>query len=96
MLITLDCGTLVNPTNGAVDTASGTTYGQKATFTCDTGYGIQGDSSRTCGADGQWTGNNPTCVIGGKFQHQTEKSYSQPCVKRPLYKRQNKDLNNNW
>ena len=74
MLITLDCGTLVNPANGAVDTASGTTYGETATYTCDMGYGIQGDSLRTCGVDGLWTGNNPTCVIGGKFQHQTEQN----------------------
>ncbi len=32
-----------------------------ATYTCVTGYTLNGDSTRTCGSDGVWSGPPPTC-----------------------------------
>ena len=60
-LLAIDCGPLTDPTNGQVDTSSGTTFGSTATYTCDTGYTLSGSQSRTCGADGMWSSSNPVC-----------------------------------
>ena len=56
----VDCGALKNPTNGTV-VASPTTYGSKADYTCQTGFGLAGTSPRICQADGTWSGTAPTC-----------------------------------
>ena len=32
-----------------------------ATYTCDTGYTLTGDTTRTCGSDGVWSGFDPLC-----------------------------------
>ena len=57
----VNCGSLVNPDNGQVDTASGTIFGRLATYTCDTGYTLSGSKTRTCGADGMWMPSKPLC-----------------------------------
>lgn len=57
----VDCGALSNPTNGAVSTASGTTYTNVASYTCNAGYVRSGSASRTCQADGTWSSTAPTC-----------------------------------
>ncbi len=33
-----------------------------ATYTCNTGYTLIGANTRTCGGNGQWTPNDPTCL----------------------------------
>ncbi|XP_064386238.1 E-selectin-like [Halichondria panicea] len=58
----VNCGLLANPSNGAVDTSSGTTFMMTATYTCNTGYALVGANTRTCGSDGQWTPDAPTCL----------------------------------
>ena len=58
----VDCGNLTAPANGSVTHTSGTTFGQTATYSCNTGYNLVGDSTRTCQATGQWSGSAPTCV----------------------------------
>ena len=58
--IVADCGALSNPANGQVNT-SGTTFGQTATYSCNTGYNLVGDSTRMCQANGDWSGSAPTC-----------------------------------
>ena len=63
-----DCGGLVNPADGSVDTASGTTYLETATYSCNTGYDLIGTTSRTCQADA-WDGTPPTCDIKGMIQY---------------------------
>lgn len=55
------------PTDGAVDTSAGTTFGEVATYSCDTGYGLVGTAQRTCQADGSWDGNPPICQIAGLY-----------------------------
>ncbi|XP_064387176.1 uncharacterized protein LOC135335578 [Halichondria panicea] len=57
----IDCGSLDTPSNGAVDTSSGTTFMMTATYTCNTGYTLVGDTTRTCGADGEWSPIAPVC-----------------------------------
>ena len=57
----MDCGTLTNPANGQVSHTAEATFGQTATYSCDTGYILMGDSTRTCQATGRWSGNTPTC-----------------------------------
>ncbi|MCA9488800.1 MAG: hypothetical protein KC621_02735, partial [Myxococcales bacterium] len=52
---------LTAPTNGSVDRTSGTA-GDVATYSCDPGYALVGDATRTCGVDGTWTGTAPTCT----------------------------------
>ena len=59
----MDCGDLTNPANGHVSYTAETTYmtGQLATYICNTGYNLVGNSTRTCLARGVWSGNTPTC-----------------------------------
>ena len=59
--IAVDCGTLNDITNGQVSHTAGTTFGQTATYSCDTGYIRVGNSIRTCQAYGVWSGSEPTC-----------------------------------
>ena len=33
-----------------------------AIYSCDEGYMIDGDETRTCGANGEWSGSEPQCV----------------------------------
>ena len=61
LLLTVDCGNLTDPANGRVNHTAGTTFGQTATYSCNTGYNLVGDSTRTCQATGNWSGSAPTC-----------------------------------
>ena len=60
-LTVVDCGSLTDPANGQVTHVAGTALGQTATYSCDTGYNLVGDSTRTCQAEGNWTGSAATC-----------------------------------
>jgi hypothetical protein len=51
----------VAPANGKVDPKS-LNVGGLANYTCDSGYGRPSPESRTCQADGTWSGANPTCA----------------------------------
>ena len=59
--VAVDCGSLSDPSNGAVDTSSGTTFMRTATYTCNTGYTLTGSNTRTCQADTDWSGSEPAC-----------------------------------
>ena len=54
------CPTLVPPANGIV-VLSGNTFVETADYTCNTGFILEGDSTLTCGGDGQWSGSSPVC-----------------------------------
>ena len=60
-LTVVDCGNLTNPTNGQVNHTAGTTFGQIATYSCNTGYNLVGDSIRACQTTGVWSGGEPIC-----------------------------------
>ena len=61
ILAVVDCGNLTTPANGSVTHTVRTTFNQTATYSCNTGYNLVGDSTRTCQADGEWSGSAPTC-----------------------------------
>ena len=52
--------TLTNCTNGTTNPA----FEDTCTFSCNTGYEIQGPNDRTCLANGSWSGGNPVCEKG--------------------------------
>lgn len=39
----------------------GTTLGSKAMYTCNIGFMLEGDMTRICQSNGQWSGEAPTC-----------------------------------
>ena len=57
----MDCGTLNATTNGQVSHLNGTTFREIATYSCNTGYNLVGDSIRVCEAEGMGSGSEPTC-----------------------------------
>jgi CUB/sushi domain-containing protein len=58
--VPVDCGALAAPANGTAS-GSGTTFGSSRSFACNNGFVLQGSASRTCGADGQWSGTATSC-----------------------------------
>lgn len=58
----IDCGGLGAPTNGMVDVPS-TGFSSVATYSCDPGYLLVGDTTRTCQNDSTWSGSEPTCMF---------------------------------
>ena len=64
------CPTLSNPSNGRVS-QQGDRPGARATYVCNSGYELDGASSRICQNNGQWSGEAPTCEsksIDDKFE----------------------------
>ena len=58
----VDCGTAPGVVNGVLDNPSNTSFGQTATYTCNSGYTAQGElQSRTCLANGQWSESDLVC-----------------------------------
>lgn len=60
--VPVSCSGATDPAHGTVS-ATSVTYGQSITYTCSTGYSLVGTGSRTCGADGTFSGSAPSCVI---------------------------------
>ena len=57
----VDCGTLEDLDNGQVE-FSNTTFESTANYTCDLGYRLSnGNITRTCEANGNWSGDPPSC-----------------------------------
>ncbi len=48
-------------TNGTVSLAGSGTYGDIATYSCNSGFTLSGSSTRSCQADTTWSGTAPTC-----------------------------------
>ena len=61
-----DCGPLVSPENGAVDTSSGSTLGREAVYSCKPGYDLTGSSIVVCLSTSHWSDNPPVCVVKGR------------------------------
>ncbi len=61
----LACTGLMDLVNGDItydiDTINNRPVDTVATYTCDTGYTLNGGSTRTCGSDGVWSGSSPKC-----------------------------------
>ena len=56
----VQCSALSSPVNGAVQ-MDDPMYSSTASYSCDQGFGLQGDATRTCQADGTWSGVTPQC-----------------------------------
>ncbi len=56
----MNCTALDDPVNGTL-TGNSVSYLSEVTYSCATGYNLSGDASRTCQADGNWTGSAPVC-----------------------------------
>ena len=54
------CPPLTDPDNGMV-TWTGLTPDSTATYTCDTGFELNGVETRTCLNNGTWSDDAPTC-----------------------------------
>ena len=61
LYVEVSCGQPDAPHNGSVDASAGTSFGDVARYSCDTGYMLIGTAERTCQADGRWSGSVPTC-----------------------------------
>ena len=63
--IVITCTDLPSLANENVDYGAGSPDSRPvdtvATYTCDTGYTLNGDSTRTCRSDRLWSGSAPTC-----------------------------------
>ncbi|XP_078581987.1 sushi, von Willebrand factor type A, EGF and pentraxin domain-containing protein 1-like [Branchiostoma floridae x Branchiostoma japonicum] len=59
----IQCPVPTIPANSIVDGPESLAYGDVITFVCNDGYHLTGDSTRTCQADGTWSGNPPTCGV---------------------------------
>ena len=54
------CPSLPDIPNGSV-TESGFTTGDTATYSCDEGFELVGESTRECSSDSTWSGEAPVC-----------------------------------
>ncbi|XP_052809444.1 sushi, von Willebrand factor type A, EGF and pentraxin domain-containing protein 1-like [Mya arenaria] len=60
---TCQCPVLLAPEDGTVNADTGTTaVGGSATYTCNMGFKLVGDSTRNCVSGTGWDGAEPTCV----------------------------------
>ena len=61
--LVVNCTMLSPPINGRLDVTSNTTVpgGFSATYFCNVGYNLMGDSTRECQDDGSWSGSAPVC-----------------------------------
>ena len=58
--LVVDCGNLTSPSNGTIFFPS-TIFQSVASYMCDPGHSLVGESSRTCDGNGMWSGTAPTC-----------------------------------
>ncbi|XP_020615812.1 CUB and sushi domain-containing protein 3-like isoform X2 [Orbicella faveolata] len=57
----VDCGPLNVPENGVAH-GNSTTYSNVMSFSCKTGFSLQGTATRKCQADGTWTSGEVVCL----------------------------------
>ena len=60
----VDCGSPVSPANGAIKQLTGTTYGFTVSYSCNSGYSLEGATTRVCQDSGQWSEEVPMCRGG--------------------------------
>ncbi len=59
--VAVHCGSLKNTATRLVDTSSGTTFMNIATYTCVGGYMLNGEATRKCQSTGLWSEAAPVC-----------------------------------
>ena len=58
--VVVRCDGLRDPVNGRVS-VTGTDFGSQATYSCLSGFLLDGPEFRTCTADGTWSLTAPVC-----------------------------------
>ena len=66
ILLLVYCLSLDDPSNGTVSCSLGDdgvpSYEDTCSFTCDTGYVLIGNDTRTCQSNGNWSGSTAMCI----------------------------------
>ena len=62
--IAIDCGEPPTVDDGSFNVTE-TTFQSMARYGCNEGFTLSGSQSRTCQADGTWSGTDPVCVAPG-------------------------------
>ena len=57
----VDCGDPGSVSNGGRTLAT-TLFSSRVRYFCNRGYVLDGNEERTCGANGKWSGETPSCV----------------------------------
>src|SRR5690606_32754661 len=76
----VDCGapqrprTVAGAYNGNVQTSGGTTFGARATYSCNTGLVLSSTPDRVCQPDGTWSGSVPKCTGCGDGEKSPQES----------------------
>ena len=64
----IQCHALSTPANGMIFCSSGRVgvgyEGDNCGITCNTGYELTGNDTRTCQSDGSWSGTDSVCSRG--------------------------------
>ncbi|XP_019619706.1 PREDICTED: P-selectin-like [Branchiostoma belcheri] len=60
----VQCPARAAPANGAVSPTGAVSYPNGVTFTCNSGYVLNGAAAATCRADGTWSHPVPVCTAG--------------------------------
>ena len=65
LYILVSCPSLTNPNNGMINCSLGDdkvpSYEDTCSYTCNTGYQLNGSDTRTCQSDGSWSGSDAMC-----------------------------------
>ena len=56
----MECPELESPQNGTVS-YDDRIYPNDAEYSCDDGFDLEGEATRMCQIDGEWTGEAPVC-----------------------------------
>ena len=59
----VSCPSLTAPNNGMIN-CTGNMSGDPCTFSCDQGYELSGNETRTCQINTTWSGDDVTCTPG--------------------------------
>ena len=62
------CPTLTDPASGDVNFNS-TEIGSMANYSCNEGFILNGNATRICQDNGEWSGDDPTCQRKNTLLH---------------------------
>ena len=73
LCLTVHCPSLPNYDDGVINCSLGDdeifSYEDTCSFTCNAGYELTGNDTRTCQSDGSWSGNDSLCRRGNMLCH---------------------------
>ena len=78
------CPELNDIDNGTVMIKRNTFEGE-AIYSCVLGFMIEGSETRVCGADGMWSGSEPSCVRKSSYNYLIISKHIYPCLQYTLY-----------